>query len=190
MDDNLISLRDVGRHLGITTVAVVRVVKRLGIEIRTLRTSASNDLTAHITQADFKRVSTEHLRLSESPGPGEPDDEDGVPRLPRATIYLYSKLPLCRSRGDLEDDVEALLGAEGECVGGGGGVGKPGWNLDFEIVDLDRLDFWMQRLVEFLREWGVPPDTYLDGWSGDDHRGRVEVFPTKQNAEPNGGGTA
>jgi hypothetical protein len=47
-----------------------------------------------------------------------------------------------------------------------------------------RLDFWMQRLVEFLREWGVPPDTYLVGWFGDEQRGRLDVFPTQGNADP------
>src|SRR5437016_8258209 len=92
----------------------------------------------------------------------------------RADIYVYSKLPLGRSRDDLEEDIEALLGDEGECIGRG--RGKPGWNVDFEIFDPDRLDFWMRRLVEFLREWGVPPDTYLVGWLGDEQRGRLDVF--------------
>jgi hypothetical protein len=81
-------------------------------------------------------------------------------------IYIYAKTSLGRGRDELEDDLDDFLGEGGEVTGGGSGL--PGWNVDLTLADDADLESWVGKLVLFLREWGVPQDTYLrvfpPGW--------------------------
>lgn len=97
-----------------------------------------------------------------------------------ANIYIYSKLPLNTARIDLEDELEAILGEEGECTGGGSGA--PGWNIDLEIHDSRHLAKWMKQLATYLRVWGVPPDTYLVGWLEGSSE-KLPVFSKQESGE-------
>ncbi len=86
----------------------------------------------------------------------------------RHGIYIYSSRssPALEreGRGGLEDDLEEFLGGAGEVTGGGSG--ERGWNVDLEVAG--DMEAWIPRLRAFLREWGVPEDTYLkvyrEGW--------------------------
>ena len=100
---------------------------------------------------------------------------------PMATeVFIYSKRSspaLEEGRGGLEEDLEEFLAGAGEVTGGGGG--DRGWNVDLEIWG--DVEPWLERLCQFLRDWGVPGDTYLcifpAGWSGDTQPRHVDVFP-------------
>ena len=82
----------------------------------------------------------------------------------RRYVFLYSKQSSDRlrdeGRGGLEDDLDEFLKGVGETTGGGSGAG--GWNLDLEFEEGVDLDVWVEKLISFLRRWGVPQDTYLD----------------------------
>lgn len=91
-----------------------------------------------------------------------------------AEIFVYSGQSLGEARQDLEDDLEALLGAAGQCTGGGSG--EAGWNIDLEVYEAAALEAWGQRIVAFLRERPVPPDTYLILWPSQDKESRIDVF--------------
>jgi hypothetical protein len=99
-----------------------------------------------------------------------------------ADIYIYSSKssPALRSegRGGLEDDLEEFLSAAGEVTGGG--AGNTGWNIDLHFHDASELEQWLERLAGFLRDWGVPDDTFLDVFVTVGPR-RVDVFP-KENS--------
>ena len=93
-------------------------------------------------------------------------------------IYIYSERSLREARGSLEDDLEDFLGEAGEVTGGGGG--ERGWNIDLELFEDESAEQWIERLVVFLREWGVPEDAYLkvfpDDWVQGTEPRRVAVF--------------
>ncbi len=74
-------------------------------------------------------------------------------------IFIYSEAYMNDARGALEDDLEVLLGNVGEVTGGG--LGASGWNIDLVIHDDDLADDWIPKIVTFLRQWGVPCETYL-----------------------------
>src|SRR5579862_5576833 len=77
MDDDWISVIDVGRHHGKQKATVFKILKRLGIEPRKIRSASSkNQLTAHITQGEFKRVSAELILIKERNGSEECDEDD------------------------------------------------------------------------------------------------------------------
>src|SRR4051812_23691466 len=76
------------------------------------------------------------------------------------SILIYSKQMLREARGDLEDDLDAFLVGSGEVTGGG--LGESGWNIDVVLEDTVDDEHWAYRLAEFLREWGVPGDTFFE----------------------------
>lgn len=80
----------------------------------------------------------------------------------------------------LEDDLDELLSDVGEITGGGVGIG--GWNIDIALNDGVPVEEWVERLVVFLREWGVPQDTYFlivpSDWIEGQPQRRVAVFET------------
>jgi hypothetical protein len=94
-------------------------------------------------------------------------------------IHIYSGLDLGQARGDLEDDIQNRFDDQIEVTGGG--QGKGGWNLDLELLD-EHADVqrFADALVTFLKEWGVPRDTYLNVFTADWVEGqkptRVDVF--------------
>ena len=81
-----------------------------------------------------------------------------------ASIYIYSKATSPRleqeGRGGLEDDIDDFLGNAGEVKGGGSGTA--GWNIDLELGDGEEPAVWTERIIRFLRDWGVPPDVELE----------------------------
>ena len=97
-----------------------------------------------------------------------------------AEIYIYSARHMQESRTSLEDDLEDEFERFLAVTGGGGGVG--GWNIDIELASDVNLDDVLPKIVRFLREWGVPEDTYLDIYPPDWEEGeaprRVDVFPS------------
>lgn len=54
-----------------------------------------------------------------------------------ADIFIYSALSLGYPRGELDDDLEDLLGSAGEVTGAG--AGDRGWNIDLEIYNQHEL---------------------------------------------------
>jgi hypothetical protein len=82
-------------------------------------------------------------------------------------IHIYSSQPLNSARGNLEDDLDDMLGAAGEVTGGGSG--KRGWNIDLEIYEDDKFQDWLRDVIAFLKRQDVPVDTYLDTESGKWH---------------------
>jgi hypothetical protein len=90
-------------------------------------------------------------------------------------IIINSKTPLTKSRGDLEYDIEELIEGSGEWAGGGGG--QRGWDIVLEIYDDAQAERWLRTLTTFLRKWGVPEDTFLEAWDGEERFGRRDVFP-------------
>jgi len=91
-------------------------------------------------------------------------------------VCIYSSMDLREARGGLEDDLEEFLDAFGEVAGGGGGA--PGWNIDLELFSDEDLSWNINELLDFLREWGVPPDTYLTVSQQDNNteQSRYNVF--------------
>ncbi len=97
-----------------------------------------------------------------------------------ANIYVY-----CPSgeeglyRGKLEAELEDFFGTSAELCGGGGG-GAKGFNIDFELVDGEDLEAWVERLKSFLSNIGVRPSTFFtvhpDDWEPGMPWRRVEVF--------------
>jgi hypothetical protein len=96
-------------------------------------------------------------------------------------IYAQGEYPPWQDKGraDLEYDLEELLGAAGEVTGAG--MGETGWNLDLHLHDAAEVDRWADKLVRFLREWGVPDETYLHVVLTQSRR--VDVF-SKDPKEP------
>lgn len=97
-----------------------------------------------------------------------------------AEIFLYSSLDLREARGNLEDDLSDFLGEAGEVTGGGSGT--HGWNIDLQVSD-EALPGLLEKLTEFLTEWGVPPDTHFDVWEvrdGEERNTRYDVFATAE----------
>jgi hypothetical protein len=103
-------------------------------------------------------------------------------RLAVVEIIVNSRTPMKKSRGDLEYDIEQLIEGSGEWAGGGGG--KRGWDIVLEIYDDTQVRRWLDALAAFLREWGVPEDTFLEAWDGEERIARVDVFPTEGEPEP------
>ncbi|HEY8505246.1 MAG TPA: hypothetical protein VIL46_11735 [Gemmataceae bacterium] len=105
-------------------------------------------------------------------------------------IHIYSKQssPALEREGraGLEDDLDEFLGEAGETTGGGSGVTSEAWNVDLELFDDTQLEEWIERLTHFLREWGVPEDTYFkvfpEDWVGGTEPRRVNVFPDRNPA--------
>src|SRR5882724_8807321 len=91
-----------------------------------------------------------------------------------AEIFIYSSLDLREARGNLEDDLEEFLEGIGETTGGGGGM--PGWNVDLKIHTDEDLSNRMDALLDFLRKWGVPPDTYFEVYQDDDYDEQEERY--------------
>ena len=92
-------------------------------------------------------------------------------------IYIYASIGLRLARGNLEDDIESMLGSAVKVTGGGGG--DCGWNIDLEVDDAILADP-IEKVKAFLFGWGVPPDTYLDVWHGEGHRTRHDVHDTPE----------
>jgi hypothetical protein len=93
-------------------------------------------------------------------------------------VYIYGKLPLERESVILVDDLEDFLGPAGEVTGKGSGLA--GWNIDIELGDGESVWDWVPRLLQFLRDWGIPRDAYLrvfppDWVEGTDGK-RVNVY--------------
>ena len=74
------------------------------------------------------------------------------------SVFIYSNQPLDCVRGELEDDLDELLGSAGECTGAG--EGQSGWNIDLEIFDANEVTDWVERIRRFLEAYPVPADTY------------------------------
>jgi len=89
-------------------------------------------------------------------------------------VFIYSALPLGEARGDLEDDLEVLLGSAGQCTGGG--AGELGWNIDLEIYDTEAVEQWIEQVVKYLCARPVPLDTYLVIWWSSERRSEMQVF--------------
>ena len=77
-----------------------------------------------------------------------------------ASIYIYSNLSLGRSRSELEDDIDEVLAGIVEVTGGG--AGKSGWNIDLKVVTQSNVNEAVDNVVAYLRNWGVPDDTYVE----------------------------
>ena len=82
------------------------------------------------------------------------------------------------ARGDLEFDLEELLGTAGEITGGGSGI--EGFNIDVALTVGEDWESWVVLIRDFLRRQKARPGTYLnvfppDWTSGMEHR-RVEVY--------------
>ena len=96
-----------------------------------------------------------------------------------AEVFISSHQPLGCARMDLEDDIQELLGGAGEVTGGGSG--QSGWNIDVAWAEGIAPEGWVARLAAFLREWGVPGDTFMTvlppGWVEGEPPQRVEVVP-------------
>ena len=96
-----------------------------------------------------------------------------------STVYIYSQEPLGGARSNLEDDLEEALGPRVTVTGGG--AGEQGWNIDLEITDDGSPEAVVSEIVAFLRERGVPGDTYLrvysTGWSKGEEPQTIAVFP-------------
>lgn len=95
-------------------------------------------------------------------------------------LFIYSALPLGEARGDLEDDLEVLLGSAGQCTGGG--TSEPGWNIDLEIYDNETAEQWIKRVVKYLRERLVPLDTHLVIWWSLERQSEMRVFESHDPA--------
>jgi hypothetical protein len=95
-----------------------------------------------------------------------------------ADIYIYSTQPLKDARGALEDDIDEKFAGVLEVSGGG--AGNRYWNIDIALSEDADLESVVQQLVAFLREWGVPSDTYMhvvpSDWVEGQAQRRVDVF--------------
>ena len=67
--------------------------------------------------------------------------------------------------------------AQGEVIGGGGG--SAGWNIDLELRDAADVEHWAERLAGFLRDRGVPKDTFLEITTEGSESRRVDVFANR-----------
>jgi hypothetical protein len=80
-------------------------------------------------------------------------------------LYIHSAQSSPRmeveGRYGLEDDLEEFLGEAGRLSGAGVGIGSLQWNIDLELDGDEHWQAWVDRVVRFLREWGVPADTEL-----------------------------
>ncbi len=74
-------------------------------------------------------------------------------------VFIYYSSPLGMPRGDVEAELEALLGSRGEVTGGGGGVS--GGNIDLEIEADDPADV-VEEIRQLLRTLSLPTNTVLD----------------------------
>jgi hypothetical protein len=93
------------------------------------------------------------------------------------TVFIYSYQRLSEPRIDLEDDLEDFLSGAGEVTGGG--VGSNGWNIDLELRDDADVEHWADRLAGFLRDRGVPKDTFLEITTEGSESRRVDVFANR-----------
>ena len=110
-------------------------------------------------------------------------------------IFIYSALPLKEARSGLEDDLEDEF--EAFIAVAGGGAGTTGGNIDLELAGDRNLDPVLPQILRFLRDWGVPADTYLEIVPDEGERRRVDVFgpaapaqrkdPAGADAEPGSG---
>ena len=89
-------------------------------------------------------------------------------------VYIYSSQHLQEARGDLEDDLDDFLSGAGEVTGGG--LGEVGWNIDLRLEDSADVEDLAHRLVLFLRDRGVPEDTFFEVCTDRTEPRRVEVF--------------
>ena len=76
------------------------------------------------------------------------------------SLFIASWTPLGRSRGELEDEIEELLGDVAQVSGGGQGAG--GWNIDIDLLEPESLEWCIARIQEYLRSQRVPADTVID----------------------------
>ena len=72
------------------------------------------------------------------------------------TIYFFSKLSIGRSV--IEDDLDEILGDNGEVIGGGSGVS--GSNIDIEIYEGSASNF-IEPIKAVLQDIEVPNDTVI-----------------------------
>ncbi len=69
-------------------------------------------------------------------------------------IYIYFKLDEKVDIDDLEEKIDEILGTNGEVTGRGMGIS--GGNMDIELYDEDRLDYFLNK----IRELEFPASTY------------------------------
>ncbi|MGF1582713.1 MAG: hypothetical protein ACFCD0_25595 [Gemmataceae bacterium] len=105
-------------------------------------------------------------------------------------ICIHSKTPLDGSRGGvggrdwIEDDIEDMLGEAGECVGGGSGLS--GWDVHFAIFGDETLDYWLNRIVRYLRRMDITTHTKVTAYLDNNEVYRdVTVLPNR-NAKGKG----
>ena len=73
-------------------------------------------------------------------------------------IYIYFPSPLPQPRSEIEDDLDEMLGDDGEVTGGG--AGTTGANIDIEIFEGDPHDY-LERIRSILKGHNVADDTYI-----------------------------
>jgi hypothetical protein len=81
-----------------------------------------------------------------------------------ADVFLnFPASPAGYIRGDIEYDLENLLGDRGRIAGGGAEVGNPGFNIDLELSSDDReeVDRIREELEAYLRSLPAPHGTTL-----------------------------
>lgn len=74
-------------------------------------------------------------------------------------LFIYYFSPLGVSRGDIEAELESLLGSRGEVTGGGGGLTGGNIDLEFESDDPDKV---VEEIRQLLRSLSLPTNTVLD----------------------------
>ena len=97
------------------------------------------------------------------------------------TVFIYSYQRLSEARIDLEDAPEDFLSGAGEVTGGG--VWSNGWNIDLELRDDADVEHWADRLAGFLRDRGVPKDTFLEITTEGSESRRVDVFANRNQLD-------
>jgi hypothetical protein len=88
-----------------------------------------------------------------------------------ADIYLnFPSPPSGYVRGDIECDLEDLIGENGRISGGGAEVGNPGFNIDLELFtdDKAKVEAILGSIVRYLRSLPVVPGTNLVMIVGDE----------------------
>lgn len=88
-------------------------------------------------------------------------------------------------RDGLEDDLMDFFDGELDVTGAGAFLDGSGWDISFTLEGEDPQG-QLQRLIAFLRGWGVPRDTHLsiqDSAADEDAETQsVDVFPTPERA--------
>jgi hypothetical protein len=98
--------------------------------------------------------------------------------LEEVIVIVSSYQPLDFPRGDLEDDIQDLLGGSGKVQGGSSS--PSGWNIEIALAQGVAVEECLNELAALLREWRVARDTHLEvfppGWDVDEPSQWVRVF--------------